>query len=72
MTARRLVLVLLAALLIASPAAATARRAAPTPGADGIGDRLFPQLGNGGYDAKHYDLDLSYPSAHPSTTSPGR
>ena len=28
-------------------------------GADGIGDPDFPLLGNGGYDARHYTLDLS-------------
>ncbi|QNP70044.1 M1 family metallopeptidase [Streptomyces roseirectus] len=33
---------------------------APTPGADGVGDTYFPQLGNGGYDALHYDLGLAY------------
>ncbi|MGW5368033.1 M1 family metallopeptidase [Streptomyces sp. NPDC004009] len=33
---------------------------APTPGAPGIGDPYFPQLGNGGYDARHYDLDIAY------------
>ncbi|MGW2616614.1 M1 family metallopeptidase [Streptomyces sp. NPDC001500] len=33
---------------------------APTPGADGIGDAYFPQLGNGGFDARHYDLSLAY------------
>ncbi|MEW1778418.1 M1 family metallopeptidase [Streptomyces sp. NPDC086777] len=33
---------------------------APTPGADGIGDPYFPQLGNGGFDARHYDLDVAY------------
>ncbi|GGS13954.1 peptidase [Streptomyces humidus] len=33
---------------------------APTPGADGIGDVYFPQLGNGGFDARHYDLALAY------------
>ena len=38
-------------------ASASAR---PTPGAAGIGDPLFPTLGNGGYDVKHYDLDLRY------------
>ncbi|MFJ9708114.1 M1 family metallopeptidase [Streptomyces sp. NPDC101234] len=32
----------------------------PTPGADGIGDPYFPQLGNGGFDARHYDLDVAY------------
>ena len=29
------------------------------PGADGIGDSYYPQLGNGGYDAQHYTLELS-------------
>ena len=28
-------------------------------GADGIGDPDFPLLGNGGYDAQHYTLDLN-------------
>ncbi|MET9450085.1 M1 family metallopeptidase [Streptomyces cinerochromogenes] len=37
-----------------------AASSAPTPGAPGIGDPYFPQLGNGGYDARHYDLDLAY------------
>ena len=32
----------------------------PTPGADGLGDRLYPTLGNGGYDVLHYDLALRY------------
>lgn len=31
----------------------------PLPGAEGIGDPYFPQMGNGGYDAIHYTLDLS-------------
>ena len=31
-----------------------------TPGAQSTGDRLFPAIGNGGYDATHYDLDLTY------------
>ncbi|MCW7944220.1 metallopeptidase [Streptomyces hygroscopicus] len=33
---------------------------APSPGAPGIGDPYFPQLGNGGFDARHYALDVSY------------
>ncbi|MGQ4415252.1 M1 family metallopeptidase [Streptomyces sp. SAS_269] len=33
---------------------------APTAGAPGIGDTYFPRLGNGGYDARHYDLDIAY------------
>ncbi|MFF5532496.1 M1 family metallopeptidase [Streptomyces cinerochromogenes] len=30
------------------------------PGAAGVGDRLFPALGNGGYDVLHYGLTLDY------------
>lgn len=30
------------------------------PGARSLGDRLFPTLGNGGYDAQRYDLELDY------------
>lgn len=33
---------------IAPPAAAAPHRPAPVPGAPGIGDPLFPGLGNGG------------------------
>jgi aminopeptidase N len=32
------------------------------PGARSAGDRLFPAIGNGGYDATHYDLDVRYES----------
>jgi hypothetical protein len=31
-----------------------------TPGSPGLGDPYFPREGNGGYDATHYDLDLTY------------
>ena len=34
------------------------------PGAPGIGDPYFPLDGNGGYDVKHYRLDIAY---NPST-----
>ena len=34
--------------------------AAFTPGARSLGDSLFPTIGNGGYDVRHYDLDLDY------------
>src|ERR1700712_4492136 len=37
-----------------------------TPGSAGLGDRLYPTLGNGGYDALHYDLALRYATAKPS------
>jgi aminopeptidase N len=42
-----------------------------TPGADGIGDRLYPQLGNGGYDVEHYKLDLRYPTGAPTEAVEG-
>jgi aminopeptidase N len=48
------------ALVVALLAASTARaRSAPAPGATSIGDPYYPALGNGGYDAQHYSLDLS-------------
>ncbi|MCX3062694.1 M1 family metallopeptidase [Streptomyces beihaiensis] len=37
---------------------------APAPGSAGIGDPYFPDLGNGGFDARHYTLDVAY---HPGT-----
>src|SRR5438094_4317643 len=50
---------------VATPSgvARTGNRAASCAGmeqgsGDGIGDELFPQLGNPGYDALHYTLDL--------------
>ena len=36
------------------------------PGAPGIGDPLFPTLGNGGYEVLHYQLDLRYETAAPT------
>ena len=35
-------------------------RQAGEPGEAGIGDDLFPNLGNGGYDVQHYDLALTW------------
>ena len=52
-----------AGLVAAAPAAAGGSGGTPSPGAAGLGDRLFPNLGNGGYDARHYHLDLRYGSA---------
>lgn len=63
-------LALLAVGALAGPAAAD-RDKSPSPGAPGIGDRLFPTLGNGGYDARHYTLALRYPSAARSQTVVG-
>ncbi|MGH2582921.1 MAG: M1 family metallopeptidase [Anaerolineales bacterium] len=30
----------------------------PSPGATGIGDSYFPDLGNGGYEVQHYHIDI--------------
>lgn len=34
-----------------------------TPGSRSLGDELFPQIGNGGYDASNYAIDLNYDPA---------
>ncbi len=66
---RALVAVALAGLLgvaAAAPAAAAPVAAAPvtfTPGAPGLGDPHLPLAGNGGYDVRHYDLDVRYAPA---------
>jgi len=54
----------------AAPAAA-ARAQAPSPGSPSIGDPLYETLGNGGYDALHYDLDLRYATSSPSQAIDG-
>ncbi|MFD0165527.1 M1 family metallopeptidase [Streptomyces decoyicus] len=52
--------------LATAVASAATIAAAPgaSPGAPGIGDPYFPGLGNGGFDALHYDLGVSY---HPGS-----
>jgi aminopeptidase N len=56
--------------LVVPGGAAPAARGAPgeryTPGAPGAGDAYFPFAGNGGYDARHYDLDLTYTPPAPA------
>jgi aminopeptidase N len=47
---------LVALLVFAAPAAASGFE----PGSPGLGDPFFPLAGNGGYDVKHYSLDLDY------------
>src|SRR5918995_3354578 len=37
-----------------------------TAGAAGAGDAYFPFAGNGGYDVRHYDLDITYTPPAPS------
>src|SRR3954453_22500329 len=46
-----------------APDIAAAHPDLATPGAPSVGDRLFPGLGNGGYDVEHYTLDFNYASA---------
>ncbi len=51
----------LVALAVAPPASAVHF----TPGSAGVGDPYFPNLGNGGFDIAHYDLNLAYnPDRH--------
>ena len=56
--------------LVGASATATAQ-AGPggpryTAGAAGAGDAYFPFAGNGGYDVRHYDLDLTYTPPAPA------
>jgi aminopeptidase N len=44
---------------------------AASPGAAGIGDPLYPTLGNGGYEVDHYHLELRYATAAPSQALDG-
>src|SRR4051794_15965036 len=62
---RRLLIAVALLCGLAAPASASAFDR-PSPGAAGIGDRLFPTLGNGGYDVQHYDVDLRYATDAPS------
>jgi aminopeptidase N len=63
----RLALVLALAFSLVLTVVAPARAGAPpSPGAAEVGDRLFPGLGNGGYDVRHYHLDLRYATSDPA------
>ena len=52
-----------AAAAVGTLAAAAPAGAAFSPGAPGLGDPLYPQAGNGGYDVGHYGLTLGYDPA---------
>jgi aminopeptidase N len=67
---RRLVAIAVSLMALAGPAAPATAQAPPSPGAADIGDPLFPGLGNGGYDVRHYTLDLRYASTAPVQTVP--
>jgi aminopeptidase N len=65
------VAVVLAVAVLSVPGGATAAPGGQptfTAGAAGAGDAYFPFAGNGGYDVRHYDLDLDYepPAAAPA------
>ncbi|WP_139977465.1 M1 family aminopeptidase [Nocardioides litoris] len=52
-----------AAAALALPQAAPASAEETVAGAQTSGDALFPNVGNGGYDVQHYDLDLAWTPA---------
>jgi aminopeptidase N len=63
MSRRLLVGVAIALLSLLVPAAAQAGKrqgGKPVDGARTLGDPLLPQIGNGGYDVKHYRISLDY------------
>src|SRR3954452_18528216 len=60
---RRLALAMLVLLAAGAP---SVRAADPTPGSSGLGDRLYPKAGNGGYDVAGYHLDLRYATSSPA------
>ncbi len=54
-----------AALLASAVSVCLIAASAPPPAVPlGVGDRLFPHLGNPGYDVKSYDLSFSYPGTN--------
>jgi len=61
-TFRCLVAVTASALLLTAPVADAKGHPSKqcVPGAPGVGDEYYPTYGNGGYDVRHYDLDIAY------------
>jgi aminopeptidase N len=60
MTTRLARTVLCIGVLVAALGAGTAPAADFTPGSPGLGDPMFPNAGNGGYDVQNYNLRLDY------------
>ncbi|MET8148857.1 M1 family aminopeptidase [Actinoplanes sp. NPDC049668] len=58
-----LVLAVTATLILTAVAPAGAYPTLFRPGSPGIGDPYFPLAGNGGYDVRHYGLDITYAPA---------
>ncbi len=56
-------IVVLSWFMVGQPVNGAARAAVatlpPVAGEDGVGDPLYPQLGNGGYDVQHYTIELA-------------
>lgn len=48
------------AIALSLAAASAASAGSFTPGSKSLGDPIIPQIGNGGYDVRHYALDLDY------------
>jgi len=48
---------------ITTAAQPTAAQPIPATSGDGVGDSLFPALGNPGIDVTHYDIDIAYDAA---------
>src|SRR3954454_54115 len=57
--------------LLGAAGTAAAKHAPASPGAPSVGDRLFPGLGNGGYDVSHYTLRFDYATTASEQTVPG-
>ncbi|WP_164478027.1 M1 family aminopeptidase [Nocardioides pantholopis] len=58
--ARAVPIVLMASGLGATAAPSYADPVAPVDGPQTAGDAIFPHVGNGGYDALHYDVDIAW------------
>jgi len=60
--------VLVGVVAFALPGGATAAPGGPrfTAGVAGVGDAYFPFAGNGGYEVRHYDLDITYTPPPPA------
>src|SRR6478609_174892 len=69
MTKRFVPAVFCTALLMLAVGAGVASATSFTPGAPGLGDPMFPNAGNGGYDVQHYDLKLDYTPATTQLTA---
>ena len=67
---KRLARTVLCTGVLALALGAAASAANFTPGSPGLGDPMFPNAGNGGYDVQHYGLTLDYtPSSNQLTAT---